>query len=306
MANVDEVAENVYLIDDQLFSIPKLGSVYLLNEEKKALIESGPATSAKAVLDGIREVGVRPEDIAYVIVTHIHLDHAGGAGVLLKNMPQAKVAVHHKGAKHMANPAKLMTSMIEAQGEEALAIHGKVVPIESHRLLAIHDDDSIRLSDQQVLKFIDAPGHAPHELCIYESRNNGVFTGDAAGQYIEGVVLPLQAPPSFDLELCINTIRRLMELKPSMIYSSHFGASNRAQQNLQLAIDKLQAWGHIVTETMKENTVDAAAERLRAQICAELEPARKMKSIYEFLTNSYVLMTVAAFIDYYQEKLAKE
>ena len=90
MANVDEVAENVYLIDDQLFSIPKLGSVYLLNEERKALIESGPATSAKAVLDGIREVGVRPEDIDYIVVTHVHLDHAGGAGVLIKYMPKAQ------------------------------------------------------------------------------------------------------------------------------------------------------------------------------------------------------------------------
>ena len=302
MASVDEVAENVYLIDDQLFSIPKLGSVYLLNEEKKALIESGPATSAKAVLDGIKEVGVRPEDVDYVIVTHIHLDHAGGAGVLLKNMPQAKVAVHHKGAKHIANPAKLLASMIEAQGEKGLAIHGEVIPIESHRLLAIHDEDSIRLSDQQVLKFIDAPGHAPHELCIYESRNNGVFTGDAAGQYIEGVVVPLQAPPNFDLELCINTIRRLKEMKPSIIYSSHFGASNRVQENLQLAIDKLKAWAELVTEAMREDTVDATAERLRAQICAELEPVRKMEAIYEFLTNSYVLMTVAAFIDYYQGK----
>lgn len=303
MADVDEVAENIYLIDDQLFSIPRMGSVYLLNEEGKALIETGPASSAKAVLDGIKKVGVRPEDIAYIIVTHVHLDHAGGAGVLLKYMPQAKVVVHHKGVKHMVNPAKLVAGMSEAIGEETLIACGEVVPIERHRLQVIYDDDSIRLSDRQVLKFIDAPGHAPHELCICESRSNGVFTGDAAGLYVEGIVLPLQAPPSFDLELCINTIRRLMKLKATMIYFSHFGMSNKVQENLRLVIDKLQAWDDIVTEGMRENTVDTAAERMRAQICAELEPIRKMKSLYEYLTNNYVPASVAAYIKYHQQKL---
>ena len=103
MIDINEVAENIYLIDDQLFSIPKWGCVYLINEEKKALIESGPATSANSVLDGIRQVGVRPEDIAYIIVTHIHLDHAGGAGVLLKSMPQAQVVAHFLGT-HLPHP----------------------------------------------------------------------------------------------------------------------------------------------------------------------------------------------------------
>ena len=97
MAHPVEVAENVSMIDDQLYSVPQHGSVYLLNEEKKALIDSGPVTSARVVLDGIRESGVRPEDIDYLIVTHIHLDHGGGAGVLLKNMPKARVVVHHRG-----------------------------------------------------------------------------------------------------------------------------------------------------------------------------------------------------------------
>ena len=103
MFNVAEVAENIYLIDDQLCSTSRLGSVYLLGEEKKALIESGPASSADTVLSGIKQAGVNPEDIAYIVVTHIHLDHAGGAGVLLKEMPRAKVVVHYNGARHMAN-----------------------------------------------------------------------------------------------------------------------------------------------------------------------------------------------------------
>ncbi|GAI19640.1 unnamed protein product, partial [marine sediment metagenome] len=112
---VSKVSENIYMIDDQLYSIPKYGSVYLINEDKKALIDSGPTTSANSVLDGIKAVGVRPEDIDYIIVTHIHLDHSGGVGVLLRDMPQAQVFVHYKGARHLVNPAKLISSMIADQ-----------------------------------------------------------------------------------------------------------------------------------------------------------------------------------------------
>lgn len=108
MVDTAEVAEGVTLIDNQLFLIPRWGSVYLLNEEKKALIETGPTTSVGAVLDGIKRAGVSPEDISYVVVTHIHLDHAGGAGALLGHMPQAKVLVHYKGARHLIDPTKLI------------------------------------------------------------------------------------------------------------------------------------------------------------------------------------------------------
>jgi len=304
MLDINEVAENIYLIDEQLYSIPKFGCVYLLNEEKKALIESGPATSVNAVLDGIRKVGVRPEDIAYIIVTHIHLDHAGGAGVLIKDMPQAQVLVHHRGARHLVNPAKLVSSVVEAQGEKAMEGYGEVVPIEMHRVQAVHEGDTIKLSQKQVLSFIDAPGHAPHQLCIYESRNGGIFTGDALGQHMPGseILLPFHPPPNFDLELCINTLSRLMKLTPTRIYFSHFGVSDRVQENLQLAIDKLQAWDDIVAKAIREGTFDTVAERLIAQACAELEPVREMKSLYEYLTESHIPLCAAGHIKYYQDR----
>jgi len=119
-----------------------------------------------------------------LIVTHIHPDHAGGAGVLLRDMPQAKVVVHPRGARHMVNPAKLINSVIEAQGKEGMERCGEILPIEQERVQPVNDGDTIRLSDRQLLRFIDAPGHAPHELCIYESRNQGLFTGDAVAVFL--------------------------------------------------------------------------------------------------------------------------
>lgn len=304
MVDINEVAENIFMIDDQLYSIPKWGSVYLINEEKKALVESGPATSAEVVIDGIRSIGVIAEDIAYIIVTHIHLDHAGGAGVLLRDMPQAQVVVHHKGARHLVYPEKLVNSVVEAQGKEALVRCGEVMPIEQERVQSVSDGDTIRLSDKQVLRFIDAPGHAPHELCIYESRNQGLFTGDAVAVSLsEGeVFLPFQPPPDFDLEQNNNTIKKLMEVKAKAIYYSHFGVSNKVEEDLQLALDKLQVWHNIVVEAVKEGSFAGLAEKLIAQARAELEPLRKIEPLYDYVANIHLPLVAAGHIKYYQEK----
>ncbi|MFC2065999.1 MBL fold metallo-hydrolase [Chloroflexota bacterium] len=303
MGGVSEVAENIYLIDDQLYSIPQYGSVYLINEEKKALIDTGPTTSAKVVLDGIESAGVRPEDIDYLIVTHIHLDHAGGAGVLIKDMPRARVLVHHKGARHMVSPEKLLNSVIEAQGEGYMERVGEVLPIEADRVKPVYGGDELRLGDGQLLQFIDAPGHAPHELCIYESRNNGLFAGDAVGLYINGTLLPITPSPSFDSELYVNTLRGLMELNVTKLYFAHFGTSSKVQKNLSLAINKIQAWDDMVTAAIKENNLDGAAQKMTAQRHAEIEPFRERESLYKQLSEMSIKLSVAGFIRYYREKI---
>ena len=304
MVDIKEVAENIYLIDNQLYSIPEWGSVYLINEEKKALVDTGPTTSANVVLDGIKRVGVSPEEIDYLIITHIHLDHAGGAGVLIQDMPHAQVAVHHKGARHLADPVKLIDGVRVAQGEEIMAKLGEVVPIEMKRLRPVSEGDVIKLSEKQVLRFIEAPGHASHELCIYESRNNGLFSGDAIGILVaeNKVLVPVTPPPSFDLELYLATLKKLMTLEASALYFAHFGISNQVDENLKLAMDKLQAWASIVSKTLKEDGFDGAAAKLKAQLYLELEPVRKMASLYKYLTDGIIALNVAGYMQYYQDK----
>ncbi len=307
MVHPAEVAANVYMIDDQLYSIPQHGSVYLLNEEKKVLIDSGPSTSAGVVLDGIRESGVSPEDIDYLIVTHIHLDHGGGAGLLIKNMPRAQVLVHHRGAKHLIDPTKLVSSAMAAQDgvEEGLLTETEVLPIEAERVRPVYDGDVIELGEQQVLRIIEAPGHAPHELCVYESRNNGLFSGDAAGICVgenKGLVM-VNAPPSFDADLSIDTLKRLMELKASRIYFAHFGMSREVQQKLQLAIDTLQAWDDIITESVTENELDGVAERLLIQAGTALEPiSQGWPLLYGYLAKHNMPMSVDGYLKYYRDK----
>ncbi len=308
MVDVEEVAENIYMIDDQVCSISKMGSVYLLDEEKKALVDSGPPSSAGVVLEGIRKVGVSPEDISYIIVTHVHIDHAGGAGVLLKDMPQAQVVVHHKGVRHLLKLAELIESTIKTVGTEIIAQWGEAMPVEPERVQVVDDNDTIRLSEKQVLDFIDAPGHAPHELCIYERRNGGIFTGEALGLYFidDEVLLPCHPPPSFDLEVCIKTIQRLMTLNASRLYFAHFGVTDRVEEILQLAIDKVQIYGNIVAEAIKENALDDITERVLAQVAPELELMRRVPSAYKLIVGDLIPWGIAGFIHYYQQRSKAE
>lgn len=307
MVDISEVAENIYLIDNQLYSVPRWGGIYLINEEKKALIDSGPTSSASNVLEGIKSAGVRPEDIDYLIVTHIHLDHAGGAGVLIRNMPRAQLLVHHRGFKHMVNPEKLVSSVIEVQGKEATERNGEVAPVEAERVKPVYDADTLRLGERQLLQFIDAPGHAPHAICIYESRNSGVFTGDTAGIYIaeNEILVPNTVPPSFDAGLYINTIQKLMELKATKLYFAHFGVSSKVQELLRLNIDKLQAWDDMVSEAIKENDFDGVVSRMIAQRYAEIEPVKGKESLYKQLAG-IVDLGAAGYIKYRQEKIKAE
>jgi len=305
MVDITEVAKNIYLIDDSLFCVPKSGSVYLVNEEKKALIDTGPATSSAVVLEGLKEAGVTPEEIDYIILTHIHLDHCGGAGVLIRQMPNATVLVHPKGVKHMINPANLVKSMLEVQGEDSIMRHGAVLPISEKRIKAVEDGEEIKLSDQQTLRIIDAPGHAPHEICIHESRNNGVFIGEAAGTYIEeeNLIMPESPPPSFDMDLFVETLDKLKDLKPDRLYYAHYGVNENVQECLQKVVDVLKNWEDMIAASLKNNYNKMVQREITEQVRDMLAPLRENSPLkYDCLANEHLPRNVYGFMGYYEKK----
>jgi len=304
MVDIKEVAENILLIDNELYSIPKWGSVYLINEEKKALVDPGPATSVNTVLAGMEKAGVDPGEIDYVIATHIHLDHAGGVGELIKHMPQAKVLVHEKGARHLVNPERLMKSFASTMGERMMRKTGPVAPIDEKRVVPVSGGEVFKLGEKQSLRLLHTPGHAPHQLCILESRNNGLFSGDAVGISVaEGkVLIPATPPPAFDLELYLSSLQKLMELNASLIYFAHFGVTGKVKESIETATDKLKAWNTLVSQTFNENGFEAAFTKIRAQLYAELEPARESESLYQYLADGIVAMNITGFFKYFQDK----
>lgn len=305
MVSVTEVAENIYMIDDQLYSIPEFGSVYFLGEDKKALVDTGPATSSEVVLEGIKQIGHKPEDIDYLIITHIHLDHGGGAGTLLQSMPDARIVVHNRAVRHVINPEMLIRSVIEAQGEDAMIKNGEVVPVDEHRVTPAHDGDTITLSDKQILTLLDTPGHAPHELCIHESRNNGIFVGDAVANQVTGrdISVPVTPPPSFDLEQYIDSLNRLLKRNASKLYFAHFGASDKVEEKIKQAITELRTRDEIIAKAAREQSIDTAVEMVINHVCAVVQPIKnEMKAIYDYWAEVDIPMSAREHVRYYRKQ----
>ncbi|MFC2122074.1 MBL fold metallo-hydrolase [Bacteroidota bacterium] len=307
MVDISEVAENIFLIDNEVYSMPRSGSVYLINEDKKALVEVGPPSSVNRVLDGIKAAGVDPADVDYIIVTHIHLDHSGGAGVLLNYMPKAKVVVHHRGVRHLVNPQRLISSMRKVQGEDFWAKVGDVEAVPPERILAVHNNDTIELSRQQTLRIIAAPGHSPNHICIFETRHGGLFSGEAAGSLLADgkLLLPVNTPTAFDLEQYVATIKKLMKLNPSMLYHSHFGVTSAVQDNFKQAMEKALIWDDIVTAALSENKPESAPGRMIDRFRDEIELTRENKPLYDYFTSN-MQVYAAAYIKYHEDKQRKE
>jgi len=306
LVDIKEVASNIYQLDDGVCSVAGLGAVYLLNEDLKALIDSGPTSSANNVLKGIKKVGLEAQEISYIIVTHIHLDHAGGAGALLKSMPRAKVVVHKRGARHLETLEKLVTSATTAQGSEVIRQYGEVTPLARERIQSVGDNDTIPLGDSQTLEIIDAPGHAPHEICIKESRNGGLFCGDALGVYLGGtgkrVLIQIHPPPSFDLATCLETVAKIKKTRPHKLYFAHFGLADEADDVLDRARDQLLAYVELAERAAADDNLAGLGAILRTQVLSEIETIRNNTQLYRFVRENLVASFVNGLLDYFQKK----
>lgn len=216
---------------DSGYGRPMLDAVHLLIEDgRAAVIDTGCNDSVPRIRQTLRARGIRPERVDWVLLTHVHLDHAGGAGLLLSLLPEARLAVHPRGARHMADPTRLMQGTIEVYGEaQARAMYGEIVPVPAERIVEVGDDSEIALAGR-VIRVLDTPGHARHHVCYLDTRTGHVFTGDTFGlSYRElddggrNFVFPSTTPVQFDPPALHRSIDRLLALRPGALYLTHFG-----------------------------------------------------------------------------------
>ena len=254
--------------DVRMMGVPGFGAIYLIDDEEKALLETGTSNDARTILDAVRGFGLRPADIDHVIVSHIHLDHAGGAGFLVKEMPNATVYVHGRGLKHLVDPGKLVASATAALGDMASEF-GTMTPIPPDRLHAVTDGERLDLGGR-ILRFLDSPGHAPHELTVFDEKNRSVYTGDAAGLYFprDEILIPIAPAPAFDLEDNLATFRRLLDLRPRALLFSHFGPHERPAEAIQKQLVQYPAWSELVRRTLADRGEDGVTEELFRLSCA--------------------------------------
>jgi len=226
----EEVAAGIYCIETGLYR-PGLAACYLVRAgDRLAFVETGTARSVPRMLAVVSALGLTPEAVDYVIPTHVHLDHAGGAGHLMARCPNARLVIHPKGADHMIDPSKLVAGATSVYGEENFARHfDTLTPIPAERVMVAEDSMVIDFNGRP-LTFIDTPGHANHHGCLFDAHTRGWFTGDTFGiTYPElhtpgGPFLFAPATPvAFDPDAWQKSLDRLMGYNPQAVYLTHYG-----------------------------------------------------------------------------------
>jgi glyoxylase-like metal-dependent hydrolase (beta-lactamase superfamily II) len=266
------IADGVTEIDTLLGGWEHVTAGYLLEGPRPVLVETGSQSSVEVLLESLGELGVGPEDLAGVVVTHIHLDHAGGVGDVAKAFPRAAVYVHEKGARHLADPAKLVDSAARVYGPLLDSLYGRLLPTEADRIHVLADLEEVDLGDGRALTSVDSPGHAKHHLALHDSRSGLLFAGDAVGVRLPdtGVLRPATPPPDFDYELAMQSLRRFAERRPSGIALAHYGlVPLPPEELLSDAEETLSAWAGEAERAWKAG--EDIAEALAARFVSETE-----------------------------------
>ena len=226
-----EVAPGVILVDTT-YVRPQLAAAYVVRgSATAAVVETGSATAVPGILAALAEHGIERERVGWVVVTHVHLDHAGGAGALLRELPNAKLAVHPRGARHMIDPSKLVAGTEAVYGpERTRALYGEIVPAPAERVVEAGEGFTMDLGDRR-LRCMDAPGHAKHHFVVHDDRTSGFFTGDTFGisyRELDGpggpFFFPTTTPVQFDPEAMHATLDRMLASAPERVYLTHYGA----------------------------------------------------------------------------------
>jgi glyoxylase-like metal-dependent hydrolase (beta-lactamase superfamily II) len=275
-----DLGDGVYEIDTRMSGYAGITAGYLILADRPCLVETGTARSAPAVREALSALGVGPADLATVVVTHIHLDHAGGVGDIAAAYPRAEVVVHERGARHLVDPERLMRSARRVFGSLMDDVFGPLRPTEAHRVRALGDHGSVDLGGGRTLASHHSPGHAQHHVGLVDSLTGDLYVGDAAGLYVPETadVRPATPPPDFDLEVACASLRRFRELGPTRLLFSHYGPVRDVEATLARSEEELRLWVELVRGARAarldlDHAVATVRDRTRERYAAYLAAA---------------------------------
>lgn len=265
-----KVTDGLYYFESRTVSPFAVSGVYLIVRSEVALIEAGTSISAPRLLEAIEGLGISFERVTTLIPTHVHLDHAGGAGWLIEKLPHLKVWVHHRGLKHLADPSRLIESAKVLYGtrENITRLHGEILHIPMDNLVGI-EDGFIPLSGGPDLQALDTPGHAPHHLSIFDPVSKSLFCGESLGHYLPEyrLLYPAVAPPGFDLETNRATIEKLRAVNPARICFSQFGWRDDPEWVFSEICRQLEFYAHLVKTGLDQGLdVEGILDRLKESL----------------------------------------
>ena len=258
--NVMNVVDGISVIDSEYYS-KDFAAIYLLKQKNKVIIiETGTNYSVPFVKEALSQIGLSFSDVSYVIPTHVHLDHAGGAGLLMMQCQNAALVVHPRGARHLIDPSKLVAGAKAVYGENKFKeYYGEIFPIDANRVIQA-EDNFILDFDGRELRFIDTPGHARHHFCIWDKATKSMFTGDTFGisyrdldHQDELYILPSTSPVQFDPEALIQSINRIMEFKPERVCLTHFSAIKPTKKATNKLIESIHFVSNLAIKYADKN-----------------------------------------------------
>lgn len=265
-----QLRDRVFIIDDHDLNVEERTGTYVLTEDELTLIDTCASPSVPFIKKGLEEMGFSLDQVKYIIVTHIHLDHAGGAGLLLQECPNAKVVVHPKGARHLADPSRLIAGAKGVYGDKFEQLFDPIAPIPEERLLIKTEGDHLDIGPGCTLEFWDTPGHAKHHFSIVHHPSNGIFAGDTVGIRYEQLAkdgidffLPSTSPNQFDPVAMQAAIGRIRNAQLDAIYYGHYSMTFNTEE----ALAQVEHWLDIFVDKAKSVIAEG---RSTAELADEL------------------------------------
>ncbi len=293
-----KVGEKVYLLDTVALGQVNTVSAYVIKAPKVALVDCGYASSYRNVLEGLSEIGVSPSDVKYVIPTHVHLDHAGAAGHLMKEMPNAELITHERGVPHLADPTRLIESATRVFGKVIMELYGAPLPVPAERMTPVGKELHLDLGEGTTVTMIHSPGHAPHQISVTIDGAKTLLTADAVGIVYPGLktLIPTTPPPSFDPDALVRTVSDLEQTDPGKLLVPHFGAREDVDSVFQDTRTKVPEWVKAVREMKNRRMgLDEISEEMSARV--RNEAAVDDLPIYATLSIRTSVMGIMHYLD---------
>ncbi|HVC38671.1 MAG TPA: MBL fold metallo-hydrolase [Candidatus Dormibacteraeota bacterium] len=270
------LAPGVWQIDTLLGGWKEVNSVFLIEADQPCLVETGPQRDVAIVLEGLRRHGLGPDDLAWIVLSHIHLDHAGAVGEMAQLFPQARVICHPRGLRHLADPARLISASAQVYGPRLDSLYGRMTAVNRDRLVAAEDRGVVELGGGKQLLLVHSPGHAKHHIGVLVVDSGVLLVGDAVGVKLPGAgpLRPATPPDDFDLQLALDSLHTFQGLRPEQLILTHFGSAGAPEEVLGEAEEQLRAWAGVAQEAYREHPAVDQIEMALRQRFSPADPGR--------------------------------
>ena len=294
---ISKISDRVYQLDTMALGQAGTVAVYVIKGAKVTIVDCGYASSYETVLRGLLELGIKPSDVRYVIPTHVHLDHAGAAGYLLKEMPNAEFIAHEKAVPHLVDPSRLIESARGIFGDFIMQAYGLPVPIDGSRITPVGEEMHLDLGGGLSATLVETPGHAPHQISMLLEEQKVLLTADAVGIVYPNLntIIPTTPPPSFEPLKLSGSVERLEQMDPKSLLVPHFGLRKDPRNVFETTKEKVEDWlSKVRVMKSKGMRLDDIAETMRKE--TETEAGVNDLPIYAQISVRITVMGMLHFL----------